>query len=97
MANNTTPKRLNPEQVFIIMSVTRGEICREVNELIENEEWDVPKLEPDDPRLDDEFCQDFADQTAETFSDVDETHDREYQRQRAVAAGHFDIEVDDDS
>lgn len=90
------PKKHDPKQVFVIMSTTREDIARDVNELIENEGWDVPELAPDDPRLDDEFCQDFANMTNEAHCDVDEVVDREYQHQRAVVAGHFDIEMDED-
>ncbi len=89
-------KKLDPKQVFVILSTSREEIADDVNALIENEGWDIPKLTHDDPRLDDEFCQDFANQTAETFSEVDEVVDIEYQHQRAVVAGHFDVKEDDD-
>lgn len=90
------PKRLDPNQVFTIITTTREEIARDVNSLIDSEGWDVPELTPDDPRLDDEFCQDFANMTAEAVYEVDEVVDREYQHQRAVVAGHFDIEIDEE-
>jgi hypothetical protein len=98
MAKKTTPKRLDPNQEFQVHPpVTRKAIAEAVNEMIENEGWDVPELTPDDERLDDEFCQDWANMTYEAICEVDEIVDREYQHQKAVAAGHFDLEVDDDS
>jgi|SRR5579863_6410562 len=89
-------RKHHPEKVFIILSTTRGEIARDVNDLIENEEWKVPRFEPDDPRLTDEFCQSFADCTSEAHCEVDEIVDREYQHQRAVVACECDIELEDD-
>lgn len=91
-----TKKRPDPKQVFIIQSTTRGDICRDINDLIENEGWDVPRLEPDDPRLDDEFCQNFADMSMEAVCEVDEVVDREYQHQRSIVAAHFDIDEDEE-
>ena len=93
----TTPKNrkvLDPKQVFIIQSMTRKEIAAAVNGVIENEGWDIPKLEDNDARLTDDFCKSYCDGLDSGISDVDDVVDAQYQYERSCVAAEFDIELD---
>lgn len=88
--------KLDPKQVFVCMSTSREDIADELNDLIASEGWDIKKFEPNDERLTDKFCQDFADCTGDAFTDCDDTYDREYTRQRAFAAATFQLEFEEE-
>jgi hypothetical protein len=69
----------NPEQVFVVQSVTRSEIADTINGVIQNEGWKIPEFTPDDDRLTDEVCQSIADGTNEAICEVDDVVDKEYE------------------
>lgn len=83
------PKKLDPEQVFIIQTVTREAVADTLNGVIQSEGWDVPEFTPDDPRLTDDVCQAIADGTNEAYCEVDEVVDKEYEYHREYVRTTF--------
>ena len=88
--------KLDPKQVFIIQSMTRKEIAEAVNGVIDNEGWNIPKLEDDDPRLTDKFCKEYCDGLDSGISDADEVVDAQYQYEKSCVASEFGIELEED-
>jgi hypothetical protein len=56
-------KKLDPEQTFVIMEVSRKKIAETLNSIADIEGWNAPKFTPDDPRLTNEVCQEIANGT----------------------------------
>ncbi len=65
-------KRLDPEQLFVIQSTSRASIAESLNLALEDEEGvdHVMHFQPDDPRLTDKVCQEFADTLYDAASDT---------------------------
>jgi len=47
---------MDPKQLFVISAISREGIAEELSEIMEGGEG----IKPDDPKLTDEFCQEFA-------------------------------------
>ena len=89
-------KTLDPKQVFIIQSLTRGEIAEKVNSISETEGWGIPTLADNDPRLTDKFCKEYCDGLDSGICDADEVVDAQYQYERSCVATEFGIELEDE-
>ncbi len=51
---------LNPEQLFIVSTVSRQDLCDEINHCLDEGDYLEP-MPPEDDRLTDELCQKYAD------------------------------------
>jgi hypothetical protein len=67
----------DPEQTFVVWTVTRKDIAESLNEAIERTGVKMKEFEPDDERLTDEECQVFAEAINDVFCEVDELVDKE--------------------
>lgn len=89
MPKKAASKKFDPEQVFVIQSMTRKEIAEAVNGVIQNESWDIPKLTDNDPRLTDDFCESYTECLDSGICDVDDVVDAQYQYEREFVRSEF--------
>lgn len=85
---------LNPDQVFVVQSMTRRCVAERFNEIIENDSLSIPEFKPDDARLTDEVCQAVADGSNDAIAQVDEVVDQEYQLHHCYLVAEFGSEQD---
>jgi hypothetical protein len=83
-------KKLNPDQVFVIQSVTRAEVADTMNGVIQNQAWKIPEFTPDDPRLTDEVCEAIAGGSFEAICETDDVVDKEYEYHLEVVREFLD-------
>lgn len=74
-------KKLDPKKLFTVMTVDRETIAESLNSAIEVTGSEVPEFAPDDPRLTDEVCQNFADSLYDAYCEVadDEMNEADHQ------------------
>lgn len=70
-AKKKSPKKLDKNQLFVVQTVSRQFIADALNNALEDEDGvdEVDHFSPDDPRLTDKICQEFADTLYEEASD----------------------------
>jgi hypothetical protein len=59
----------NPFEHFVVQSIRRIDIADLVNDVIQDEEYDIPPMTPEDVRLTSGRCQQFADKIASLQDD----------------------------
>lgn len=64
--------KFDPQQVFVVNSITRAEVAEEFNNIIECRNLEMTDFSADDLRLSDKVCQRFADRLFEAWSEADD-------------------------
>lgn len=83
------PRKLDPNQEFVVMRITREDVAGTLNDLIESGIIDEPEFADDDPRLTDEVCEAFANGQNSAICDTDEVVDREGEYNTGIARSYF--------
>jgi hypothetical protein len=79
-AKKRTSKKLDPKQLFVVVTYSRGSIAEELNMALETIGDDTTKeFTHDDPRLTDKVCKAYVNAVYDSWANIDEVDDAAHQ------------------